>query len=147
MLVFAVETGSWHLGWPTQDTTGKLELRDADDDGGEMLATAIFSFRTCVGLTDRYRSWSLPSSWSRRPLMTVRSSSVSLPHLFLTLPFICFQSPSTRFQSMCTSLHSNRLRARSRWALTEINIGAAATHQHPVHMSKINYYLQSGVKS
>ena len=53
MLVFAVETGSWHLGWPTQDTTGKLELRDADDDGGEMLASAIFSFRTCAGLTDR----------------------------------------------------------------------------------------------
>ena len=23
VLVFAVETGSWHLGWSTQDTTGK----------------------------------------------------------------------------------------------------------------------------
>ena len=30
-----------------------VELRDADDDGGEMLATAIFSFRTRSGLSTR----------------------------------------------------------------------------------------------
>src|SRR5689334_4489828 len=32
--------------------------------------------------------------------MTSRSSSVSLPHFSLTLPFTCFQLPSTLFQSM-----------------------------------------------
>src|SRR5271169_4152208 len=32
--------------------------------------------------------------------MTLISSSVSLPHFSLTLPLICFQFPSTRFQSM-----------------------------------------------
>jgi hypothetical protein len=30
-----------------------VELRDADDDGGDMLATAIFSFRTKGSLSDR----------------------------------------------------------------------------------------------
>ena len=31
-----------------------VELRVTDEDGGEMFATAIFSFRTCVvGLADR----------------------------------------------------------------------------------------------
>ena len=30
-----------------------VELRDADDDGGEMLASGIFSFQTCAPLTDR----------------------------------------------------------------------------------------------
>ena len=30
-----------------------VELRDADDDGGEMLATAIFSFRTKGSLSNR----------------------------------------------------------------------------------------------
>lgn len=46
------------------------------------------------------RSWILPSSWSRFPSITSRSSSVSLPHFSLTLPLNCFQFPSTRFQSM-----------------------------------------------
>jgi hypothetical protein len=30
-----------------------VELRDADDDGGEMLATAIFSFRTRSSSSNR----------------------------------------------------------------------------------------------
>src|SRR5262245_53441425 len=42
----------------------------------------------------------IPSSCSRCPLITVRSSSVSLPHFSLILPWVCFQFPSTRFQSM-----------------------------------------------
>ena len=45
----------------------------------------------------------LAFSWSRRPLICVRSSSVSLPHFSLTWPLTCFQLPSTRFQSMATS--------------------------------------------
>src|SRR6478672_7204516 len=32
--------------------------------------------------------------------MTLRSSSVSLPHFSLAAPLNCFQLPSTRFQSM-----------------------------------------------
>src|SRR5215831_10947226 len=36
--------------------------------------------------------------------MTLRSSSVSLPHFSLTLPLTCFQLPSTRFQSISTLL-------------------------------------------
>jgi hypothetical protein len=30
-----------------------VELRDADDDGGEVLVSAIFSFRTTASLTKR----------------------------------------------------------------------------------------------
>jgi hypothetical protein len=30
-----------------------VELRDADDDGGEILATAIFSYRTTASLSKR----------------------------------------------------------------------------------------------
>src|SRR4029078_6225636 len=36
--------------------------------------------------------------------MTLRSSSVSLPHFSLAAPLNCFQLPSTRFQSIFTSL-------------------------------------------
>src|SRR5262245_58369354 len=36
-------------------------------------------------------------------LIAVRSSSVSLPHFSFTLPFNCFQFPSTRFQSIVFS--------------------------------------------
>jgi hypothetical protein len=39
-----------------------------------------------------------------RPLIAVRSSSVSLPHFSLTWPLTCFQIPSTRFQSMGASI-------------------------------------------
>src|SRR5437868_3207482 len=36
--------------------------------------------------------------------MTLRSSSVSLPHFSFAAPLNCFQLPSTRFQSISTSL-------------------------------------------
>src|SRR5438270_13418832 len=36
--------------------------------------------------------------------MTLRSSSVSFPHFSFAAPLNCFQLPSTRFQSICTSL-------------------------------------------
>ena len=42
-----------HARYDRQTQRAYVELRDADDDGGEMLASAIFSFRTCAGLTDR----------------------------------------------------------------------------------------------
>src|ERR1044072_5323701 len=42
-----------------------------------------------------------PTSWSCWPLITCRSSSVSLPHFSLTLPENCFQLPSTLSQFMC----------------------------------------------
>src|SRR6478736_8869909 len=35
--------------------------------------------------------------------MASRSSSVSLPHCSFTLPLICFQFPSTRFQSIANT--------------------------------------------
>src|SRR5215213_6661605 len=44
-----------------------------------------------------------PTNWSCLPLMTVMSSSVSLPHCSLTLPVSCFQLPSTRSQFICLS--------------------------------------------
>src|SRR5580692_4031986 len=50
-----------------------------------------------------YRSWMIPSSFSWLPLICVRSSSVSFPHCCFTAPFICFQFPSTRFQSIAAS--------------------------------------------
>src|ERR1019366_5201232 len=50
-----------------------------------------------------YRCCSRPSNWSRCPLIAVRSSSVSLPHFSLTLPFISFHFPSTRFQSIAVN--------------------------------------------
>src|ERR1051325_8776016 len=43
-----------------------------------------------------------PTSWSCWPLITCRSSSVSLPHFSLTLPANCLQLPSTLSQFMCT---------------------------------------------
>src|ERR1700751_4647495 len=49
--------------------------------------------------------------------MTSRSSSVSLPHFSFTLPFTCFQFPSTPFQSMadlpriCAATNEPRSRA------------------------------------
>src|SRR5271169_4179289 len=45
----------------------------------------------------------IPSSFSRLPSIWVRSSSVSFPHCCFTAPFICFQFPSTRFQSIAAS--------------------------------------------
>src|SRR5260221_13899983 len=45
-----------------------------------------------------------PTSWSCCPLITCRSSSVSLPHFSLTLPANCFQLPSTRSQFIACSL-------------------------------------------
>src|SRR5512139_97760 len=66
---------------------------------GSVLNQSSTSF-LAWSLARPYRSWILPSSWSRRPFMTSRSSSVRLPHFSLILPFICFQFPSTRFQSI-----------------------------------------------
>src|SRR6516165_2725349 len=43
-----------------------------------------------------------PTSWSCWPLITCRSSSVSLPHFSLTVPANCLQLPSTLSQFMCT---------------------------------------------
>ena len=37
-------------------------------------------------------------------VITLRSSSVSFPHFSLILPFISFQFPSTRFQSIVSTL-------------------------------------------
>jgi hypothetical protein len=42
-----------HTRYDHETERAYVELRDADDDGGEMLATAIFSFRTTEGLTNR----------------------------------------------------------------------------------------------
>lgn len=43
-----------HARYDRNSQRAYVELRDTDEDGGEMLATAIFSFRTCVvGLADR----------------------------------------------------------------------------------------------
>ena len=42
-----------HARYDRQTQRAYVELRDADDDGGEMLASAIFSYRTCARLTDR----------------------------------------------------------------------------------------------
>src|SRR6185312_13450403 len=44
------------------------------------------------------------SSWSRLPLIWVRSSSVSWPHFSLTLPLNCFQFPSMRSQFIANLL-------------------------------------------
>src|SRR5215813_11996806 len=60
-----------------------------------------------------YRCWILPSSCSRRPLITLRSSSVSWPHFSFTLPLICFQFPSTRFQSISYHLRGNDIGANA----------------------------------
>lgn len=35
-----------HPRYDGESKRAYVELRDADDDGGEMLATAVFSFRT-----------------------------------------------------------------------------------------------------
>ena len=42
-----------HARYDRNSQRAYVELRDTDEDGGEMLATAIFSFRTCTGLADR----------------------------------------------------------------------------------------------
>jgi len=42
-----------HARYDRNSQRAYVELRDTDEDGGEMLATAIFSFRTCAGLADR----------------------------------------------------------------------------------------------
>src|SRR5438067_2055573 len=63
-----------------------------------------------------------PTSWSCLPAITVRSSSVSLPHCSLAFPVNCFQLPSMRSQFMTRSC--SLLRGRSR--PTSINDEAAA---------------------
>ena len=40
-----------HARYDRETERAYVELRDADDDGGEMLATAIFSFRTTARLS------------------------------------------------------------------------------------------------
>ena len=42
-----------HARYEEQSKRAYVELRDADDDGGEMLATAVFSFRTKARLSKR----------------------------------------------------------------------------------------------
>ena len=42
-----------HVRYDDGSKRAYVELRDADDDGGEMLATAIFSFRTRARLSKR----------------------------------------------------------------------------------------------
>jgi hypothetical protein len=42
-----------HTRYDHETERAYVELRDADDDGGEMLATAIFSFRTTERLINR----------------------------------------------------------------------------------------------
>jgi hypothetical protein len=37
--------------WPSNSSTDYVELRDEDDDGGEILAVTIFSFRTTARLS------------------------------------------------------------------------------------------------
>src|SRR5215510_2933294 len=53
-----------------------------------------------------------PASLSCLPLITGRSSSVSLPHFSLTLPVSCFQLPSILSQFMTEPLAAwSRIRA------------------------------------
>ena len=42
-----------HARYDRETRRAYVELRDADDDGGEILASAIFSFRSSTTLTDR----------------------------------------------------------------------------------------------
>ena len=42
-----------HARYDRKTRRAYVELRDADDDGGEILASAIFSFRSSTTLTDR----------------------------------------------------------------------------------------------
>jgi hypothetical protein len=42
-----------HARYDRKTQRAYVELREPDDDGGEMLASAIFSFRTCTSLTSR----------------------------------------------------------------------------------------------
>ena len=42
-----------HARYDRDTERAYVELRDADDDGGEMLVTAIFSFRTKGSLSKR----------------------------------------------------------------------------------------------
>src|SRR5580765_2799949 len=51
-------------------------------------------FSAC-SLDNPYRSCNLPANLSRLPAIYSMSLSVSLPHFCLTLPFSCFQLPSS----------------------------------------------------
>jgi hypothetical protein len=42
-----------HARYDEESKRAYVELRDSDDDGGEMIATAVFSFRTRARLSKR----------------------------------------------------------------------------------------------
>ena len=42
-----------HARYDRKTRRAYVELRDADDDGGEILVSVIFSFRSTTTLTDR----------------------------------------------------------------------------------------------
>src|SRR5580700_7193727 len=52
-----------------------------------------------------------PTSWSRFPAITSRSSSVNFPHFSRTLPFDCFHFPCSWSQFIVFSL----LESQDRW--------------------------------
>ena len=52
-----------HARYDRETERAYVELRDLDDDGGEMLATAIFSYRTTRGC----RSARSSRTWCARP--------------------------------------------------------------------------------
>ena len=43
-----------HARYDRKTRRAYVELRDADDDGGEILVSVIFSFRSTTTLTDRH---------------------------------------------------------------------------------------------
>jgi hypothetical protein len=48
-----------HLKYDRETKRAYVELRDADDDGGEILVSTIFSFRTKANLSKR-EIWRTP---------------------------------------------------------------------------------------
>src|ERR1700745_1898407 len=71
--------------------------------------------------------------------MTLRSSSVSLPHFSLTLPLTCFQFPSMRFESMHDSL-----------ALSDVctnGVSKASTTSHFIRSRVTSFCKATGLQS